>query len=287
MAAFSVLVLGGDTSRVVRFRVPRWLAYGALACTVLSSEYVLLQGYQLAEERARVADHLQVITDQQQVIEVLQRRVATIRNEIGTWEPLHAKMWEALGGEPQSSDATSGAGVAPSPTRATAETGPVRDVDLLASSIADEGRRLRALERAVDHTSELMRTLPLRWPIHGPVKSEFGMRPSPWTGRADRHDGLDIGAAPGTPVESPARGTVVAANQSGDYGRYVMLDHGNGIRSLYGHLQKIDTKVGEQVEIGQVIGRTGSSGRSTGPHLHYELRVDGKAVDPRRFLHEP
>ena len=265
--AFNIIVLGGDGSRVVRFRLPRWIARGALACAVLSGPYALLQGYQLTVARDRVAD-------QRKVIEVLHGRVATARREIGSWYRLHTKMWEALGGEPRS-PATSGVAGTP---------GPTTDGELLARSVAEEGQRLRELEQVVDRMGTLVRTLPLRWPIHGPVKSEYGLRQSPWTGKAELHGGLDIGASPGTPVASPAGGTVVAANQSPDYGRYVMLDHGNGVRSLYGHLQKIDVKVGAWVETGDVIGHSGASGRATGPHLHYELRVDGKAVDPRRFL---
>jgi biotin carboxyl carrier protein len=275
--AFSVVVLGGDGSRVMRFRVPRWIAHGALACVFLSGQYAVVQGLELAAERGRAAD-------QRKVIDVLYGRVAIVRSEVGTWGPLHTRMWEALGGEPRSANATSGVGDALPAPPVTAKAGPMQDVDLLATSIAEEGRRLRELERVVDRTGELMRALPLRWPIRGPVKSEYGLRQSPWTGKPEQHAGIDIGASPGTAVESPAGGTVIAANQSVDYGRYVMLDHGNGVRSLYGHLQKIDVKVGERVETGEVIGHTGASGRTTGPHLHYELRVDGKAVDPRRFL---
>jgi murein DD-endopeptidase MepM/ murein hydrolase activator NlpD len=283
--AFSVLVLGADGSRVARLRVPRWIArwaaYGALSCVVLSGEYMLLQGHQLGAERARVRD-------QRKVIDTLHGRVATVRSEIGTWGTLHARMWQALGRDTQASDATSGVAAArPGTPAAVVESGPAKDLDLLASSIAEEGRRLRELEQVVDRTGAFMRALPLRWPLRGPVKSEYGVRQSPWTGKPEQHAGLDIGASPGTPVEAPAEGTVIAANSSEDYGRYVMLDHGNGVRSLYGHLQKVDVKIGERVETGEVIGHSGASGHTTGPHLHYELRVDGKPVDPRRFLWEP
>lgn len=277
--AFSVLVLGGDGSRVVRFRVPRWIAYGTLACVVLSGEYMLLQGHRLAAERGRVEA-------QRKLIDTFHGRVARVGSEIGAWRALHTRMWEALGREARSNE-TSGVGgaLAATPVPA-AEPGPVKEFDLLAS-IVEEGLRLRELERVVSRTGDLLRALPLRWPLRGPVRSEYGMRQSPWMGKPERHDGIDIGASPGTPVESPATGVVVAANASVDYGNYVMLDHGNGVRSLYGHLQKLDVKIGERVETGEIIGRSGSSGRTTGPHLHYELRVEGKPVDPRRFLWEP
>jgi murein DD-endopeptidase MepM/ murein hydrolase activator NlpD len=278
--AFSILVLGGDGSRAMRFRVPRWVVHGALGCAVLWGAHTLLQARQLEAERARVED-------QRQLVDTLHRRVATARSEVSSWGAVHARMWQALGREARSTAASGvGAGRGPAVLPAGAR-GPTRDLELLAGGIADEGVRLRELEEVVARTGELLRALPLRWPIRGPVKSEYGRRQSPWTGRPEQHDGIDIGASPGTPVESPAGGTVVVASSSVDYGRYVVLDHGNGLRSLYGHLQKADVKSGERVATGQVIGRSGSSGRATGPHLHYELRVDGKPVDPRPFLWEP
>jgi murein DD-endopeptidase MepM/ murein hydrolase activator NlpD len=82
----------------------------------------------------------------------------------------------------------------------------------------------------------------------------------------------------------PAPGRVVIAGSGGDYGRHVVIEHGNGVRSLYGHMSKVDVRAGQRVEQGTFLGLTGSTGRSTGPHLHYELRVAGKAVNPRRFL---
>ena len=88
----------------------------------------------------------------------------------------------------------------------------------------------------------------------------------------------------GDPVRATANGTVESAGPSGGYGNMIEIDHGNGFATRYGHLSEIDVKVGEIVKIGQVIGEVGSTGRSTGPHLHYETRIDGEAVDPQKFL---
>jgi murein DD-endopeptidase MepM/ murein hydrolase activator NlpD len=158
---------------------------------------------------------------------------------------------------------------------------------LLASGVAEEGPRLRELERVVSRKGKILSALPLRWPIRGRVNSAFGSRRSPWSGAPEHHYGIDIGSPSGTPIKAPAPGTVIAASTRGSFGRHVMLDHGNGVRSRYGHLNGIDVKRGERVEQGQVIGVVGSTGRSTGPHLHYEVIVDGKRVDPRGFLLEP
>jgi murein DD-endopeptidase MepM/ murein hydrolase activator NlpD len=98
------------------------------------------------------------------------------------------------------------------------------------------------------------------------------------------HTGLDFRAAMGDPVRATANGKVVSAGWGGGYGRMVEIDHGNGLSTRYGHLSAINVSVGQSVKIGQVVGEVGSTGRSTGPHLHYETRIDGEAVDPQKFL---
>nr|WP_246270744.1 M23 family metallopeptidase [Hongsoonwoonella zoysiae] len=98
------------------------------------------------------------------------------------------------------------------------------------------------------------------------------------------HTGIDFRASRGTKVKAPASGKVTFAGRNGGYGLMVEIEHTNGIVSRYAHLRRIIVKNGEQLEVGEVIGLVGSTGRSTGPHLHYELRVNGKAINPRRFL---
>ena len=142
----------------------------------------------------------------------------------------------------------------------------------------------RALGRFMERTRPMLLSLPLRWPVRGPLNSRFGMRTSPWTGEQEFHRGLDISANRGTAVLAPASGTVYFAGSSGEYGSTVILDHGHELRSLYGHLQEIRVKPGERIERGQVIALTGNTGRTSGPHLHYEIQIHGQAVDPRQFL---
>jgi murein DD-endopeptidase MepM/ murein hydrolase activator NlpD len=135
----------------------------------------------------------------------------------------------------------------------------------------------------------LTRTLlrvPVRKPVNGEIdlSSTFGVRIDPFLHIAAMHTGLDFRGDTGDPIHATAAGTVVSAGWSGGYGRMVEIDHGNGLSTRYGHLSQIDVKVGDEIRIGQVIGRMGSTGRSTGPHLHYETRIDGDAVDPQKFL---
>ncbi|MHB9143992.1 MAG: peptidoglycan DD-metalloendopeptidase family protein [Symbiobacteriia bacterium] len=116
------------------------------------------------------------------------------------------------------------------------------------------------------------------WPVHGPITSPFGLR---W-GRF--HEGIDIGVGSGTSVHAARGGRVTLAGWDGGYGKAVIINHGNGLSTLYGHLSKIDVSVGAQVDQGTVIGLSGSTGESTGPHLHFEVRVGGIQKNPLSFL---
>ncbi|TIQ45929.1 MAG: M23 family metallopeptidase [Mesorhizobium sp.] len=138
---------------------------------------------------------------------------------------------------------------------------------------------------ALDQIKKKARKLPLTNPAPGhAVTSPFGVRTDPILGTAALHTGMDFRAPIGMPAKVTAAGIVTKAGWNGGYGRMVEVDHGNGFATRYGHLSEIDVAVGQKLAAGDVIGKTGSSGRSTGPHLHYEVRHNGEAVDPLRFL---
>lgn len=128
--------------------------------------------------------------------------------------------------------------------------------------------------------------VPDMWPILGPINSGFGERVDPilGLGNGEFHKGVDIGSPDGTPVHAPASGRVVKAGMGTGYGREIQLDHGNGIVTVYGHLQGWNVIAGQEVVKGEVIGFVGHSGRTTGSHLHYEVQVRGTAVNPHKYL---
>jgi murein DD-endopeptidase MepM/ murein hydrolase activator NlpD len=123
------------------------------------------------------------------------------------------------------------------------------------------------------------------WPVTGPITSPFGWRSSPFTGAPDFHPGLDIAAPTGTTVTAAAGGTVIMAQWYGGYGNYILIDHGGGYSTGYGHLSAMYVSNGQSVKRGQAIGAIGMTGEATGPHLHFEVRIDGKPVDPSPRLH--
>src|SRR5207253_3164734 len=157
---------------------------------------------------------------------------------------------------------------------------------------SDENAFERALTRitiARAHVERLTKTLaamPVRRPVLGEVdlSSGFGTRMDPFTHAPAMHTGLDFRGDTGEPIRATAKGSVTVAGWNGGYGRMVEVDHGNGLATRYGHLSAIDVQVGQEVKVGQILGRIGSTGRSTGPHLHYETLVEGRTVDPQRFL---
>jgi murein DD-endopeptidase MepM/ murein hydrolase activator NlpD len=150
-------------------------------------------------------------------------------------------------------------------------------------------RELASAQTAVTTLDGLRRalpTVPLRKPLRGELQltSTFGYRADPFLGRPALHSGVDMREEYGAPVRATAGGVVITAAPAGGYGNMIEIDHGGGFTTRYGHLSAIGVSAGQQVAPGAVIGRVGSTGRSTGPHLHYEVRIDGEAVDPQRFL---
>lgn len=145
---------------------------------------------------------------------------------------------------------------------------------------AEMDRQLAVIQSTTDPAF-----IPSIWAHMGKINNEFGFRRNPFGGRTyEFHGGMDIDGDRGDLVVAPANGTITKAGWQGGYGNMVEIDHGNGITTRYGHLSKIDVEIGDQVTRGALIAFIGSTGRSTGPHLHYELRFNDKPINPRRFL---
>jgi murein DD-endopeptidase MepM/ murein hydrolase activator NlpD len=163
---------------------------------------------------------------------------------------------------------------------------PVRAPAASASAFDKQVYRVALTRAQVDKLNRTLAMVPYRKPVVGEIElsSGFGVRNDPFVGRPAMHTGLDFRASTGDPVRATANGRVTNAGWSGGYGRMVEIDHGNGLSTRYGHMSQIDVKVGDIVKTGDVVGEVGSTGRSTGPHLHYETRINGEAVDPQRFL---
>jgi murein DD-endopeptidase MepM/ murein hydrolase activator NlpD len=288
---FNVLIVPSDGSAPFRLRLPRWSVHAALIVVALAvaSLGAVIGDYLRVRHLSRdtLALHAE-LAERQSLIDALQRRVGEIRLEVATWRDLHAKIWEPFGPDAPGRH-TTGIGGAQPPAigeRPGPRPSALEELDRLAETVSEEGQSLRALERLMGRAGRALALLPSRWPVRGAVNSEFGSRMSPWTDSTEFHPGLDIAADRGTPVRAPAPGTVVAAGPMGEYGLAVMIEHRPELRTLYGHLSKVSVTVGQHVDRGNVIGLTGNTGRSSGPHLHYEILVKGQSVNPRAYLWE-
>jgi murein DD-endopeptidase MepM/ murein hydrolase activator NlpD len=149
------------------------------------------------------------------------------------------------------------------------------------------GSSLDLVRDDVEKRAALAAATPSVWPALGPLTASYGRREDPFTGSAAHHSGIDISTRKGQAACATAAGTVESASWNGDYGKMVVLDHGFGLKTRYGHLDGYAVKVGDRVERMQVIGYVGSTGRATGPHLHYEMLVNGRLTDPLRLLRDP
>lgn len=147
-----------------------------------------------------------------------------------------------------------------------------------------EEMRQQNLLHSFQGNRELLATTPSVWPTDGWVTSPFGKRISPFTGQVDMHTGIDISGKVGTPIIAPAQGVVKFAGEDGTYGKTVVVTHGMGLTTRYAHMDKISVQEGDKLSRGDLIGELGNTGRSTGPHLHYEVRLNGVSVDPMRYI---
>lgn len=176
---------------------------------------------------------------------------------------------------------------APAPATALAEGGPF--IPLKAGEHRFDQRMARVEETAaaISDLNRVLDFVPVRYPVprNSDITSPFGVRTDPFLHQAALHSGIDFRGSPGEPARATAAGVVTNASYRGGYGLMVEIDHGHGLVTRYGHLSAIDVVEGQRVQAGEAIGRIGSTGRSTGPHLHYEVRVKGEPIDPQRYLH--
>jgi murein DD-endopeptidase MepM/ murein hydrolase activator NlpD len=188
-------------------------------------------------------------------------------------------------------------GLKSAPTLVTASADQIHDADVSSSLDQLHALRTSALSGAtmVGLTMGLTRNVttadwikansaPNLWPVEGQVTGSFGERIDPFNGEGAFHSGVDIGSSYGAKIIAPADGVVTIVDTMGGYGKTIMIDHGNGISTRYGHLSGFAVTPGQKVQRGDLIGYVGESGRSTGPHLHYEVRINDTPVNPYKYL---
>lgn len=182
--------------------------------------------------------------------------------------------------------AAGGGFVAPS-RAATPAAPPENTIGILRDLLGTLESGLNSVKSRVENQQALVRANPTSWPVMGWLSSGFGSRKDPFTGQPDFHTGLDISAGQGTPVKATADGTVESAAYNGNYGNSIVVTHGFGIATRFGHLSQYAVRAGQKVRRGEVIGYVGATGRATSPHLHYEILLNGQPSNPLRLLTRP
>lgn len=208
--------------------------------------------------------------------------LAKIGDQVRSIEALAGRLANAVGVDASGAGGPVGIALVPTPVR------PGREYE---AEMEDLRRRTQQLDTSLDSIEEawdvrlrILSSTPTLLPVEGSLSDGFGWRKDPFSGEREFHRGLDIVAPTGAPILAPADGLVTAAGRMSGYGKTVHLSHGAGLGSRFGHMSEILVKPGQRVRRGDVIGRVGSTGRSTGPHLHYEVFRAGRPVDPRSFL---
>jgi len=158
------------------------------------------------------------------------------------------------------------------------------DIDLLRDRTAEMENQLTLFQKVAEKKATIRRSTPTIWPVKGNLTSQYGNRADPFNGEGEVHLGVDIGALFGTQVRAPADGKVIYAQRKTAYGNLIIVDHGYGFTTRLGHLSQFAVKAGQRVRKNDVIGYVGTSGRSTAPHLHYEVRLNDRPVNPKNYL---
>ena len=286
-----------DVTRTVRLslRSLRVLAVGAGAAVALLtvgavlSIYTLMNGEMHASETAQLREANRI--QQEQILQV-SKKASALQQDLDSLRRAEDGLRAIVGAPPAAADETVQEGTV-SPTGGEQHTPTTADLSEALEMIEE---RLSTRRSSIDLLAETMRrefpgaasyasdsvphTTPSIWPAAGYVSSPYGLR---FNG-TEFHQGIDIAADMGTPIVATADGVVTAAGWNGGYGNMVDVDHGGGIVTRYGHASAVAVTVGQQVRRGEVIAYVGSTGRSTGPHVHYEVRVDGQPVNPAGYL---
>jgi murein DD-endopeptidase MepM/ murein hydrolase activator NlpD len=306
--AMQIMITHGSLARTRVLRFNRWQIGGALLGLVLT--LMLLSGtiYNLIFLKAAregwpvVSQLVRLVTRDEfaqrdrfmrENLDAMAQRVGEVQAKMIKLDAISERVSGAVGMKPEDTkpavktDARAGQGGPFVPF--VAGTGVSLDrlqsaVDALDVEIDQRADVFTLLESRLLESRLQALMVPNSRPVDGPVGSGFGFRSDPFTGRAALHTGLDFPSEVGTPVHAAAGGVVLASEFHPEYGNIVELDHGNGLVTRYAHNSRVLVKAGDLVKRGQVISEVGTSGRSTGPHLHFEVLVDGVPQDPAKFL---
>lgn len=285
---FYTCIIVPDASQALhKLRIPIQALYVLAAIGVLSFFVAVGLGFhyigmasRMANFKSLEAENAKLKVDTRQLLlstSQLSRRIAALEDEA---DIIHKAMQEDPLLRKLTTKTPSMGGSTSNVPTADLESSALGSLDALNARLDDLERELAPL----DAGTKYLRSTPSMWPLNGPIASHYGGRLDPFTQDADVHLGIDIVAPKGTPVKATADGVVRVSSRQSEYGNLIVLEHPNGFSTRYGHLFAFKVMAGQTVHKNDVIGYVGMTGRATGPHLHYEVRLNDKAVNPRPYL---
>jgi murein DD-endopeptidase MepM/ murein hydrolase activator NlpD len=294
---YTLIVVSDHSQAVRKFRLPRrWLKTGMLGggavlvvglLTVVHYFTLLSASSEnrgLKEENAQLRSQVLLVQEKvahvQATLERVERFDAKLRSAVTHLQDPERNLAIGPVGAPDAVPASAGSAASENPAAL-----PGRIASLEGEAHRQESS-LRELSEYFEDQKSMLASTPSIWPTQGWVTSDFGVRLDPYNADRSMHQGLDISTPHGQPVQTPSDGTVVFNGTEGGYGKVLVIDHGYGVKTRYGHLSETFVRLGERVARGQKVAAVGNTGRSTGPHLHYEVRVNGIPENPRKFVLE-
>ncbi|MGK7345674.1 MAG: M23 family metallopeptidase [Candidatus Nitrospinota bacterium M3_3B_026] len=298
---YTLIFVPDITGRFIRFSVPKFLAKGLLAFGLVSLgvfgyfSYTVIQKSENLDELARLR---QAAAAQKLEIQKFRKKVKQVEVQLARLEKFDKKLRVITSLESQAPDSSEYGTGGPYYDDPAGELSPASKyteslMDALNNDLGRIKQKARAqeisffeLDEFFKEQSSLLTHTPSVWPARGWVTSTFGYRRSPFTGLREMHEGIDIATQLKAPVIAPANGIVIRVGFHPGYGKLVELDHGYGVVTRYGHNSKNLVEPGQKIKRGEIIALVGSTGRSTGPHLHYEVLLNGVPVNPYRYILE-
>lgn len=294
---YTLMVIPHANSPTLSWQFPlKWIRMVGLSLSILACfSLVLAFNYQ----QAKIAAHeLKMLAcefqEQQQQFLVIAKQAAELENDIAAIRELDETVRGMMKLSPKQSnlEASSTSGQPLATRLPTASRGGLATTILhteiglqaVRELLPDSKDVLQSLTKDIASQQAKERSTPSIWPVGGRITSSYGYRLSPFGYGRQFHSGIDIGAKRGTPIYATADGTIKFAGYQSGYGYVVHISHGYGYTTVYAHMSKLASRTGQSVKRGEVVGYVGSSGRSTGPHLHYEVRVNGNTVNPWPYM---
>jgi murein DD-endopeptidase MepM/ murein hydrolase activator NlpD len=295
---FNVLVFGQKTSKTRHIRIHKKtfkIGLYLLGFGLLSTIFFLCDYIQVRKKTFELSQLQRQTQDQKSKIHFFSSKIEDLEKQLSRLKDFDKKI-RIIANLEKSQETTSFMGMGgPSPSDLREklkgekdETGLTQqlraDIERLESEATSQEESLSELEKLLQSKKEMLVHTPSIWPVHGWVTSGFGFRINPFTGLTQMHEGLDISNRIGTPVIATADGIVSDTGRDSSHGNVVVISHGFGMATRYFHLNKVFVRAGQRVKRGTKIAEVGTTGKSTGPHLHYEVRVNGIPVNPLRYI---